>query len=56
MGKNPHRVRIGEAAKAFGVSAEIVCRREISGNITSERTPSGQLIDSIKQAVGGAPS
>ncbi|WP_295429849.1 hypothetical protein [uncultured Thiodictyon sp.] len=56
MGKNPHRILIGEAAKAFSVAAEPVRRWEISGKITSARTPGGQLIDGIKHAVAGAPS
>jgi excisionase family DNA binding protein len=42
MVNNPHIVRIGEAAKAFGVSAETVHRWEISGKIRCERTPGGQ--------------
>jgi hypothetical protein len=33
MGKNPHMIRIGEVAKAFGVLSETVRRWEISGKI-----------------------
>ena len=42
MSKKVYKVRIGEAAEAFGVSPATVRRWETSGKITAERTPGGQ--------------